>query len=80
MQSSVWFAVQLTKRRRKTMSKAEIWFRNLCLEEKRNIICDHFKDCVDCPLFAYKDCCNITEIEDFFEVDPCKYRKEERNV
>lgn len=62
------------------MSKAEMWFRRLSLEEKRNIICDHFKDCVDCPLFAYKDCCHITEIEDFFENDQCKYSKEERNI
>ena len=51
------------------MTKAEQWFNSLCMEEKRQVICDHYNDCIDCPLFALDDCEHITELESFFKCD-----------
>lgn len=58
------------------MTKAERWFNSLRLEEQRQVVCDHYSYCVDCPLFALDDCEHITEIENFFRRGRDQIRKE----
>lgn len=51
------------------MSKFDQWLKTLTSQEKRNLICNHYEDCKDCPLQYFDDCADFEkeEIIDYFK-------------
>lgn len=60
------------------MTKADQWFHHLFNREKRNIICDYYAECCDCPMFAFQNCSNDNETANFFNKDTEKGDSDEK--
>lgn len=51
------------------MSKFDQWLNTLTIKEKRNLVCNHYENCEDCPLRHFNDCAvqESKEIIDYFK-------------